>query len=63
MQIYVWQVIKCLKQYKNLVRGDGQVVEVLAFYSGDPSLNPADAYSFSGKFVFEKNAYKQKRHG
>ena len=36
-------------------RGGGQVVSVLAFYSDDPSLNPGDDYSFSVKFVFEKN--------
>ena len=29
-----------------LGRGGGQVVSVLAFYSNDPSSNPADAYSF-----------------
>ena len=38
--------------------GGGQVVRVLAFNSDDPSLNPADAYRFSVKFVSE---YKQKR--
>ena len=27
-------------------RGGGQVVSVLAFYSDDPSSNPADVYSF-----------------
>ena len=27
-------------------RGGGQVVSVLAFYSDDPSSNPADAYTF-----------------
>ena len=26
--------------------GGGQVVSVLAFYSDDPSVNPAEAYSF-----------------
>ena len=29
-----------------LGRGDGQVVSMLAFYSVDPSSNPAEAYSF-----------------
>ena len=33
---------------------------MLAFYSDDPSSNPADVYSFSVKFVFEKNENKQK---
>ena len=44
-----------------LGRGGGQVVSVLAFYSDDPSSNPADAYSFSVQIVFEKNKNKQKR--
>ena len=41
-------------------RGGGDVVSVLAFYSDDPSLSPADAYSFSINFVFENNE-KQER--
>ena len=36
------------------------MVSVLAFYSDDPSSNPADAYSFSVKIVFDKNENKQK---
>ena len=44
-------------------RGGGQVVSVFAFYSDDPSSNPADVYSFSVKFVFEKNENKQKEAG
>ena len=43
--------------------GCGQVVSVLAFYSDDPSSNPAEAYSFSVNFVFEKNQNKQKEGG
>ena len=39
------------------------MVSVVAFYSDDPSLNPAEAYSFSVKFVFEKNENKQKEAG
>ena len=42
-------------------RGGGQVVIVLAFYSDDPSLNPAEAYSFFCKIVFEKNEKNKKR--
>ena len=42
-------------------RGGGQVVSVLAFYSDDPSLNPAEAYSFICNIVFENNKNKQKR--
>ena len=41
--------------------GGGQVVSMLAYYFDIPSLNPAEAYSFSVKFVFEKNENKQKR--
>ena len=44
-------------------RGGGQVVSVLAFYSDDPSSNLAEAYSFSLKFVFEKNENKQNEVG
>ena len=36
-------------------RGAGEVVSLLAFYSIDPSLNPAEAQSFFSEFVFEKN--------
>ena len=43
-----------------LGRGGGQVVRVLGVYSDDPSSNPAEAYSFSVKFVFEN---KQKEAG
>ena len=39
------------------------MVSVLVFYSDDESSNPADAYSFSVKFVFEKNENKQKDAG
>ena len=34
---------------------------MLAIYSDDPSSNPADAYSFSVKFVLEKNENKPKK--
>ena len=39
------------------------MVSVLTFYSDDPSLNPAKAYSFSVKFLFEKKENKQKAAG
>ena len=39
------------------------MVSELTFYSDDPSSNPADAKSFSVKFVFEKNENKQKETG
>ena len=32
---------------------------MLAFYSDDPSSNPAEAYSFPVKFVFGKNKKKE----
>ena len=44
-------------------RGGSQVVSVLAFYSDDPSSNPAEAYSFFCKIVFEKNKNEQKEAG
>ena len=43
--------------------GGGQVVSMLAFYSHNQSLNPADVYSFSVNCVFEKNKHKQKEAG
>ena len=39
------------------------MVSVFVFYSDDPSLNPADAYSFSVQFVIETNENKQKEAG
>ena len=44
-----------------MCRGGGQVVSVLAFYSDNPSSNPAEANSFSLKCAFDKNENKQKR--
>ena len=41
-------------------RGGNQVVSTLAFYSDDPSLNPAEVYSFFCNIIFEKNENKQK---
>ena len=46
-----WQRVGIQKL--TLGRGGDQVVSVHAFYSDDPSSNPADAYSFSVKFVVE----------
>ena len=43
--------------------GGGQVVRMPAFYSDDLSSNPADTYSFSVKFMLEKNENKQKEAG
>ena len=44
-------------------RGGGQVVSEFAFLSDNPSSNPAAAYSFYVKFVFEKNKNKQEEAG
>ena len=41
--------------------GGGQVVSMLAFYSDNPSSNPAEACIFSVNFVFEKNENPHKR--
>ena len=46
-----------------LGRGGGQVVSVLAFYSDDPSWNPAEAKSVFYNIVFEKSENKQKEAG
>ena len=43
------------KHFSTRDRGGDQVVSILAPYSDDPSSNPADIYSFSVKFVFEKD--------
>ena len=53
------------RDYKTnlLISGCSLVVSVLAFYSNNPSSNPADVYSFSVKFVFEKNENIQKEAG
>ena len=50
-------------KFESWGRGGGQVVSMLTFYSDDPSLNPAEAYSFSSKIVFEKKENKQKDAG
>ena len=34
--------------------GGGQVVSVLAFYSDDPSSNPAEVYKFSVKLYLKR---------
>ena len=51
---------KTIKTYLVRGRGGSQVVSVLAFYSDDPSSNPAEVYSFSVQFVLEKNENKQR---
>ena len=49
----------CIMIWQKEGRGGGQVVSVLAFYSDDPSSNPAEAC----EIVFEKNRNKQKEAG
>ena len=52
-----------MKRWCNFIliwgRGGGQVVSVLAFYSDDPSSNPAEANNFFRIIVFKKNENKQ----
>ena len=43
---------------KKMGCGGGQVVSVLAFYSDDPSSNPAEVYSLYSTKVFERNENK-----
>ena len=44
-------------------RDGGQVVSVLAFYSDDPSSNPADDYSFIVYTVGKERNWVKKRPG
>ena len=64
IQLYPIKFFKHLNRLIRLTTGPsgGQVVSVLAFYSDDPSMNPADTV-FSVKFLFEKNKNKQKEAG
>ena len=48
-------VFDTYKRHSSGHGGGGQVVTMLAFDSNVPSSNCAEAYSFSVKFVFEKN--------
>ena len=43
--------------------GGGQGVRVLAFYSDNPSLNPAEKYSFFCKYVLGKIEINKKEAG
>ena len=51
---------KLNKNLRDLCCGGGHVVIMLAFYSNNPSSNPAEAYSFYVKIVFKKKKNKQK---
>ena len=42
-------------------RGGGLVVSVLAFYSNDPSLIPAEVYNFSVKLLVKRTKINKKR--
>ena len=46
-----------------LGRGGGQVVSMLAFYSDDPSSNPAEVYNFSVKLLLKRTKINKKRPG
>ena len=43
--------------------GGGQVVSVLAFYSDDPSSNPAEVYNFSVKLLLKRTKINKKEAG
>ena len=43
--------------------GGGQVVSVLAFYSDDPSSNPAEVYNFSVKLLLKRTKINGKEAG
>ena len=44
-------------------RGGGQVVSMLAFYSDDPSSNPAEVYNFSVKLLLKRMKINKKEAG
>ena len=44
-------------------RAGGLVVSVLAFYSDDPSSNPAEVYNFSVKLLLKSTKINKKRPG
>ena len=44
-------------------RGGGQVVSVLAFYSNNPSSNPAEVYNFSVKLFLKRTKINKKEAG
>ena len=43
--------------------GGGQVVSVLAFYSDNPSSNPAEVYNFSVKLLLKRTKINKKEAG
>ena len=47
----------------NMGCGGGQVVSVLAFYSNNPSSNPAEAYSFSVILCLKRTEKNKKEAG
>ena len=44
-------------------RGGGQVVSELAFYSDNPSSNPAEVYNFSVKLLLKRTKINKKEAG
>ena len=51
------------KSLHKLGRDGGLVVSVLAFYSDDPSLIPAEFYNFSVKLLLKRTKINKKRSG
>ena len=51
------------KDQENLGRGGGQVVSMLAFYSDNPSSNPAEVYNFSVKLLLKRTKINKKEAG
>ena len=51
------------RSLNGLGSGGGQVVSVLAFYSDDPSLSPAEVYSFYSVNCLNRMKIKKKRPG
>ena len=49
-----------MKNAKKLGPGEGQVVNVLAFYSNNPSSNPAKVYNCYSVKLLKQNENKQK---
>ena len=47
------------KSWNNLGHFDAQVVNVLTFYSNDPSENPVKVYDISAQFLLARNRQKE----
>ena len=58
-----YRIYKINKQTVPNGSGGGQVVSVLAFYSDDPSLNPAEVYSFYSVNCLKRTKINEKEAG